>query len=527
MLAVLQAVKHVYFSQSTLQLPITAASQLQEKALATHVIPDTFGFVKSHAKNAALRSLAGSVAVTLLGPFIYAPLLRGLFWRSHLNIAKIFFTVARSSSRPHGIPPILGTMPLTIWLGFCLSMMWEFSALTLVANLRKPPVKDGQPWTSAGKDPNGSLLNGLKMKRGINKTFAFWELAMIAQNLPERRKVIFSDIDRPTGPVWSQMLQEALKVLQQIDDRIQPPQAAAPPTEQPAPTLPKILKPQLQSAKLQEQKGVVAAPLPSKGVRMALLDAAQSGFNNYGNTPDPIAVPVPLVVSDPATLIATAKSYFSWFFASSVASRVNATVLGSPHSDAATIVDAIEAITKMLIASLQDDAYGKAMAGVPLAVKQFTKTIGLIELVLQQNEVSGNIGEVEIIHGRLKAGLSELLSGFQMFLSDSGLGIVDLNAAKKASGQLAAEEEEQKRIRDGPRPRREDIEFEDAPPTGGEEQPPETELWRQWGQPKKTTKLFPQYEQNSRPRRQVSSGGGRRRDANGTATRSREMEQVR
>jgi nucleoporin NDC1 len=520
MLAVVQAGKHVYYGQAVLNLPVAAPGSPQDKMVNTHTIPDTFSYFKSQARDVLLRSIVGSITATILCPFIYTAFLRTFLWKVHLSIAKVMYSMARSSARPSGLPPV-GTFATTIWIGFILSLTWELAAISLIAYFRKPPIKEAKPWTSSGKDPNGSLLNGLKAKRGIIKTFAFWELAIIAQSHPERRKLIFSDIDRPTGPIWSQMLQEALKVLQQIDDRIQPPQPAAPVTQEPASTLPKILKPPRESTKAKEQQNIVAQRASKDArARQRLVDIADEKLKLLGSNPDPFPI---LDVPDTATLISTAKNSFSTFFSSTPESRINATVLGSPHSDAATIVDAIEAVTRMLIASLQEDNFGKAMAGVPLAVKQFTKTITLIEGLLSQQQEASDLTDVNIILSRLKSGLLELLTGFQMYLGDSALGIADLNAAKKASGQLAAEEEEQKRIQAAPS-RRELLDLQDAPTPAAQEERRPDEGWREWSKPKKaTTKLFPQYEENPRPRRQVS--GSRRQ--NGHAQRPREMEQVR
>lgn len=516
MLGVVHAIKHVYFAHSTLQLPIADAPQAQAKDRRTHPVPDTWLFLQSHAYGMLLRSAASSLLVLVLGPFIYTGLLRQSLWQVHLAIARLFFTLSRSNSRATGIPPILGTLPTVFYIGFWLSLAWEMAALSLIAYFKKPPIKNDLPWTSAGKDPNGSLLNGMKLKRGLLKTFAFWELVVIAQDHPDRRKLIFSDIDRPTGPVWSQMLSEALKALKQMDDRISPPAMPDSAVSEKPDELPRILP---RGATDPQGERNLLAPREKRDARarQRLLEIADDKIKQIGSRPQPLPLPD---VPDTTSLIGQSKSYFGWFLWPSNSSRVNAVVLGSPHSDAATIVDAIESITRMLLASLQDDAYGKAMAGVPEAVKQFTKSIGLIEGFLQDTPPTDDIADVKIILNRLKSGLAELLSAFQMFLSDTGLGIADLNAARKASGQLEAEKTEQRRIRDAPRsqPRQ----LEDAPEK--EDQP--VESWRSWNKPKKTSKLFPNYDPNPRATRQASGSRASNGHLHGNG-RTREMEQVR
>jgi nucleoporin NDC1 len=511
-----QGVKHIYGSLSTLRLPVADAPSPQAKDQRTHPASDIYTTFREAGVGMLSRSIISSAAVSVIGPFFYTQLLRQPLWKLHLAFAKPWFNLSRSHARAEGLPPIFGTLPTTIFVGFWLCLAWEFSALSLLVYFRNPPVKNDQPWTSSGKDPNGSLLSGMKAKRGLLKTFAFWELVIIAQNHPERRKLIFADIERPIGPVWSQMLVQTLKVLQAIDDRIQPPtQSPTTATQQPVESLPKILKESSDLVRTQEQKAIIAPGGPRGGsARQRIMDIADDKFRQLGSHPETIRIPE---MPNPAALGQGAKGYFSWLFKTTSAAKINAIVLNSPNSDAAIIVDAIESTTRMLTCSLQDDAFGRAMSGVPDAVKQFTMTIELIEGLLHQSPPDGDISEVRIVLNRLRQGLSELLSAFQMFLSDTGLGIADLNRARKASGLLEAEKEEQKRIEEAPRRR------EPLPATEDEGSAPRPEeSWREWNKPKRTTKLFPSYT-GDRPQRKSSGGTG----ANGTARRPREMEQVR
>jgi nucleoporin NDC1 len=511
-----QGVKHIYRSLSTLRLPVADAPAPQAKDHRTHPVPDIYTTLREEGPGILLRSIVSSSAMSVVGPFVYSQLLRQPLWQIHLAFAKPWFNLSRSHARAEGLPPIFGTMVTTIFVGFWLCLAWEFSALSLLIYFREPPVKNGQPWTSSGKDPNGSLLSGMKARRGLLKTFAFWELVIIARNHPERRKLIFADIERPTGPIWSQMLVQTLKVLEAIDDRIQlPTQKPTTATQQPVESLPKILKESSELGRTQEQKAIIARSGPRGGsARQRIMDIADDKFRQLGSHPETIRIPE---LPDPAVLGQGAKGYFSWLFKTTSAAKINAIVLNSPNSDAAIIVDAIESTTKMLTCSLQDDAFGRAMAGVPDAVRQFTKTIELIEGVLHQIPPDGDISEVRFVLNRLRKGLSELLSAFQMFLSDTGLGIADLNRARKASGLLEAEKEEQKRIEEAPRRR------EPLPAAEDDEIAPRPEeSWREWNKPKRTTKLFPSYNAD-RPQRKTSGGGA----ADGTTRKPREMEQVR
>jgi nucleoporin NDC1 len=356
-------------------------------------------------------------------------------WEIHLTLAKPFYDLSRSTAEPTRVPDLISILWNAGVIGMLLGCTWQVSSLLFITYIGQEPVKKDLPLSAASKDPNGTLLSGLKAKRDVVKTFAFWEMAIIAQNHPDRRKAIFTDIDRPSGPIWTEMLEAALKVLQQADERLIPPTPEAAPSDevQTIDSLPHIIP---------ETRGgdVIAPATPSRRNLVAKL--AVAGAKRLGTTPEPwrpkLDEAVKLIESSKAAGKAAAaeikQSPVAWLFTSSTASTVNATVLGSPYGNAAILVDAIELVTRMLVSSLQEDLYGNAMRGVPAAVRQFTTTITLIETFMDDKALrDGTVFEVDIILARLKAGLAELLAAFQNFLSETALGIAELNAAKKAS----------------------------------------------------------------------------------------------
>ena len=132
---------------------------------------------------------------------------------------------------------------------------------------------------------------------------------------------------------------------------------------------------------------------------------------------------------------------YAWFFIPSAGRKVSTAVLGNPTANAALMVYATTSITKMLVASLSEDLYGKVVAGVPTAVRTFTVAANTIENLLQQNPDANDddIEEVLIVLAHLQSGLKELLSAFQLYLTDVGLGVTELNAAKRAAGLVPRE----------------------------------------------------------------------------------------
>jgi hypothetical protein len=203
------------------------------------------------------------------------------------------------------------------------------------------------------------------------------------------------------------------------------------------------------------------------------------------------------------------------FFNSTKAARINAVVLGSPNSNAALIVDAIDSTTKMLVASLSEDTYGKATPTVPETVRTFTKTLTIIEDFVAKTGASEDAGieEVEVVIERLRIGLKELLSAFQAYLLDVGLGIADLNQAKKATQLPEADGKEAKLV----------------------EQPVRRQLFSsedQKGKPSNRQRI-PITKDDNRPRIEASQPSSqslrsnRSNGVNGRQYQRREMEQVR
>jgi nucleoporin NDC1 len=476
-----------------------------------------------------MRSASIAGAVLVVAPFINTFGLRKIFWQLHLALAKPFFNLSRANAAPIGRPPLgLPFLFQCLFAGFLLILTWELTSILFLTYATQEPTKNGLPLSSTSRDPNGTLLNGLKAKRDVVKTFAFWELAIIAQKHKDRRKTIFEDIERPTGPMWNQIIAAGLKVLRDIDTRIlgPPPKSSQPSANPTIKTLPNIV-PELQSqssifqrkSKPGVEELLVSSPLrqlgsskqpwhppveqTAKKMESKLLEYVNPSGSRSGR-------PQGLLEQWTTHL---RRSPVGWFFISTDAAKINATVLGSPNGNAAVIVDAIDSTTKMLIASLGEDTYGKATPTVPDAVRTFTKTLSTIEDYTAEihPETRAQIEEVEVIVERLRAGLKELLAAFQLYLLDVGLGIAELNQAKRVVEVSNPEPMEAKLA----------------------EQPTRRQLFSGDGQRTKSGSRqrvpITQEEPTHRiePSQRSSNNVGRKQGMNGRAHQRREMEQVR
>lgn len=437
-LALCAGTLHLYRNRSTLHFPISklaSSPNADGYHKSTHVLEPIQSQMWRAVVPFALESASVAVVSLIVSPFIYNYFFRGLFWSGHLFFAKLYFNISRADETYSGYPPLGIFLLYSGFAGFLLMATWQLTTFLFLTSMAQEPTKSGFPLSRSSKDPNGTLLNGLKAKRDVVKTFAYWELAIIAQKHKDRRQAIFEDIERPTGPMWTQMQQPGLKVLQDIVTRINDPARAA--TAAPAQTqvgaLPRLVD---ETPTLS-----IYAPEPRPKLRELLVS---NTLREYGSSQQPFRPPVKEIVDavGKSTISAQLRQWLfnpsstciAWLFNSTRAAKINALVLGSPNGNAALLVDIIESITKMLVASLGEDTYGKATPTVPETVTVFTQTLTAIEDLMSTNKGygGGEIEEVEIVVQRLRSGLRELLAAFQLYLIDVGLGIAELNQAKRA-----------------------------------------------------------------------------------------------
>ena len=440
LMAVAQSFAHLWDDFSIVTIPVSRVPAPSDTDYRTHRIESLPNQLQSALIPILRRTLIVSCGTSLAAPFFYTLLFRRKFWSCHLFFAKLIFNLSRSNARPVGYPPSsFGLMYRSFTSGFLLVLTWQATSFLFTALLAQEPLKKDQPLSAGSRDPNGTLLNGLKTKKYIVKSYAFWELDTIAQRFPERRKAIFTDIEREGGSCWGQMQDLALNVVREIDSRIV---ATAPEPPNGSVTIQTL--PQLTASLSSEPIIVAATPPRSLGEKVA--SDTGSILKALGQSDQPwnpaLSKSKALIEYLQSTgVIETFMIWVSqlqaspvgWGFRPSKQGQINAVVLGTPYANAAMAVDAVDSVTRMLVASLSEDVYGQAISGVPEAVRTFANAISAMEAFLQQNAkgVNAGIEEVETVLERLKAGLTELLSAFQLYLSDVGLGAAELREARR------------------------------------------------------------------------------------------------
>lgn len=502
-LAVVQAAFHLYCDYDRLSIPVTKRTP-GSKDKRTHVVDPVLKRINGAIMSCVVDAFKKAAAVTAASPFVYVLFLRRPAWNFSLFFAKLFWNFSRNAADPpNTMPPEFYTLfHRQIISGASLVFLWQTANLFFTVFITQEPLKRGQPLTSDAKDPTGSLINGLKAKKEFVKSYAFWELCFISQQFSDRRKAIFADIDRDEGSAWKQVLEACIEHVSSVTGRINsyknPPSAAAPPSKDANVSYPQLQTlPQLTDTPKQEN---IFAPSPKgNGFRESFGERAKS----YGSSADwtPAATAKarealgqasnmilsperkkllflgsseqPKLLSAPPTPAAAPQSssfnfssipFVAQFLRSPVgkpfrqtyAQRLCAIVFGTPYGQLSSIVDAIESISQLLVASLTEDSFGQVQKDIPRVITLFTNTITTLESFLNtdgldihwsdvtfppasQPEAQAkarrqDIGDVDIVLGALKSSLADLLSAFEKYQREVGLQSKDIRLAKAAVG---------------------------------------------------------------------------------------------
>ncbi|CAG8281193.1 unnamed protein product [Penicillium olsonii] len=496
-LACVQAICHLYYDYDRVPVPIAERST-KTNDKRTHPVQQTSkylqGALPQQLADGAFRAITVAAATLVVYPMFF----RQAAWGWSLYMAKLFWSFQRSAAEPSSFVPTIFPYFFfrTLLPGLLLVMSWQCSNLFYSVFIGKEPLKRGQPLTSDAKDPNGSLLNGLSAKKEVVKTFALWELGLISQGMPDRRKTIFNEIDRANGSAWSQVLASITEVIQGVSIRIEEsknPALAAKPvpeTDKPEPVLHNL--PRLTDPIKDENIFTTAPKATSRQDRFG--DAFSSTARSLGGSEDwtptararvrdvfdraSSAVLSPeqkqkylastqklkLLTGGPSTtykpedvnpvLVQFLRSPIGQPFRQTYAQRLCAIVFGTPESSLCAIVDAVECLTRLLIASLAEDTFGKVQADLPAAVRLLTQTILSVDAFAhhggldahwtdvnfpsssdpQAQEQARRIPDVEILLTTLRGNLNDLLTAFKPYLRDIGVAGKDLRLAKEAVG---------------------------------------------------------------------------------------------
>ncbi|KAI1488908.1 nucleoporin protein Ndc1-Nup [Biscogniauxia mediterranea] len=422
-------------------------------------VPDTFSYRLGEWSPAIiLRSAGVSITVGLVNYGFLYHFIRPTAWAWAMTIFRRFYNLPRSNIPPSGAPWSISMLSRSIWAGFLLCLLWYFGDIAFRLQLGKPPLKNGQPLTSESKDPNGSLLNGLKSKKARVSAFAMWELALIARDFEIRRKAIFEDIDRKDGPMWSQIyvicLGTVKKIEQTIDNYGKPP---APPNPEAVPPPPQPRERLVQPPKA----GDVFVPPPTPTGLRPLGSPGKSPAESLvpGMRKKAVEMADHLMTKQqqeafrPETISGLFQTlsvnvlrtpFVGPFFQQVFSRRLTKAVFGTPYADVSVYVNAAYSLSRLSVCSLTEDIYGNVQRDVPSIIRTFTMVIKKLEKFRDEfpvhwTDLSGSreSEEVNELLDALKDGLGELIAAFGQYSSDLRLTRADMRLAREAAEKRA------------------------------------------------------------------------------------------
>lgn len=123
--------------------------------------------------------------------------------------------------------------------------------------------------------------------------------------------------------------------------------------------------------------------------------------------------------------------------------RIRATMFGAPNSSCGQVVDSIDALSRLAVASLTEDGFGKVFPDVPRLMRIYMSTITTVEGFVQGMEphwtdVEGSgekrVEEVEAVLLALREGLRVLVEGFGSFRAELKMTEKEIDAARMLVG---------------------------------------------------------------------------------------------
>ncbi|KAL1597504.1 hypothetical protein SLS59_007536 [Nothophoma quercina] len=467
-LAVAQTGVHLWRDYDRIDVPAMQPKKLGDDATAEMALkrgPKPRVMLAKKLRSMFLTSATLSLFVAVAGTTLYFVGPRHLIWEYYYSLSRQFISLSKTS-RPTGLAPFAPLVARFVVEGTLLVLLWEFVNKAFDLYIAQEPLKNNKPITSDSKDPNGTLMNGLKSKKEAVKAMAFWELALITDAFPDRRKTIYTEMERKRGATFQQVTDFCLGEIKLLIDRLnvgldptyQPTPASAAP--QPAPSI--NLVPQI-SQPLRDDKAVVASA-PNPNTKWEQFEAATSGIAKMHSSPGNSqqaygreainkgmkkaqegAQQAESVASTASTKILS--SPLGYVFSHSLPRRAKLVVLGAPYSRISLICNAVTALTNLAVFSIREDAIGRFHESVPAIIRTFTIAINKTDAYMSSLTVHWSdketlakpeaerkkIPEVDQVKECLQKGLANVLGSFELYLGGMGMSMLEVSDAKKAA----------------------------------------------------------------------------------------------
>ncbi|WDK09687.1 nucleoporin protein Ndc1-Nup [Colletotrichum graminicola] len=159
--AVVQAIFHFYHDTDKLIIDVSRSEGDEAKASGDASLSKVLGEVPAILIQSSVRCLS----VAPIAAVVHMLLLRSFVWGWALFFLRPFYNIPKTNMLPPTQPWDMPLFFRCAVAGFLLNIVWKTANHAFSTFMVKPPLKNGKPLTSESKDPNGSLLNGLKSKK--------------------------------------------------------------------------------------------------------------------------------------------------------------------------------------------------------------------------------------------------------------------------------------------------------------------------------------------------------------------------
>lgn len=160
--SVIQAGTHVFGDIDRLLLrepPKAFDSKGQEIPLGP------FGRVTGQLTGVFASSTIWAAVTLVLHVFVYFLIVRPFAWGWALFFLRPFYNLPKTNMLPPSGPVTFYSLKTCLVSGCHVLFLWKASSVAFSTFMARRPLKAGKPLTAESKDPNGSLLNGLKSKK--------------------------------------------------------------------------------------------------------------------------------------------------------------------------------------------------------------------------------------------------------------------------------------------------------------------------------------------------------------------------
>ncbi|PFH60472.1 hypothetical protein XA68_10906 [Ophiocordyceps unilateralis] len=370
----------------------------------------------------------------------YFVCLRSFVWGWAMTFLRPFYSLPQTRMPPQSWPIDLFLMARCVYAGTLLFVVWSTGNMAFSVFMVKEPLKNGKPLTSESKDPNGSLLNGLKSKKPSIQAFAMWELALIAKDFDARRQAIYRDIDQLRVDQYGKP--DTSAVVQTTEPSVRP-RVSGPLRDEPILTQTNRaygLAGGVEKAWDQIGRAPGASPVSelsplAKKTWKEAKDRLLSKEQQEVLSPDHIRSGLEHWA---AGLVEV--RWLGSLLRQDSGTRLTATILGTPYAEPTLYINAVEALCQLAVHSLSEDEFGIVQRDVASIVRTMTAVMDKVEALkrrfpshwMDPRRVPRSPA-VDAVTEALRTGLERLMTTFEPYSRDLGLSRGDVRLAKEAA----------------------------------------------------------------------------------------------